>query len=287
MTIEYTPDGTPYLSDQSYLSETPPYTQELAQIIDAGTGGGGVCDIKDSKFNDLQPADPISPFPIGMLAPFMGETAPDGWLLCDGRSYDAAYFYALAEANPDFHGDGVFRVPDLRGRSPIGTGMSHADYTRDFQLGKRFGDYVVGQHTHRVHIATAGSAYMTGWPGGGGSVTSLNKDQAEISNHATGAEDHRLIAGYQPNWYTAAPYDRAGLGDNYHPTTSVNFIVYTGKPTLDTNGDILPECGQGAEIAPVTTRQMIEARLAEADITEEEVKMLKEQLEEIKKTEAK
>ena len=285
MTIEHTPDGTPYLSDQSYLSETPPYTQELAQIIDAGTGGG-VCDIKDSKFNDLQPADPISPFPIGMLAPFMGENAPDGWLLCDGRSYDAAYFYALAEANPDFHNDGTFRVPDLRGRVPLGQNLVDGLYHPDFPdipngaanhpvcaipLGQRWGDWRIQNHWHKTyHTATV--------PGGGwGLQTITNGIYSDIeSNNFWPVRDVEPIG-----------VNGTGVANNLTPYTGVNFIVYSGRPTLDTNGDILPECGQGEPIAAVTTRMMIESRLAEAGITEEEVKMLKDQLEEIKKREAK
>ncbi len=275
MTVEYTPDGTPYLSDQSYLSETPPYTQELAQIIDAG-GGGGVSGIKDSSFNDLQPADPISPYPIGMLAPFMGENAPDGWLLCDGRSYDAVYFYALAEANPDFHGDGTFRVPDLRGRSPIGATLDFADAAqpaKNVSLGSRHGDWRVQAHGHSVTSNADPAGPAAYWVFS--IQTSPMGDSPSLSPTVMGTGP-MSVGAEGPGW-----------GRNYQPSTGVNFIVYSGRPTLDINGDILPECGQGAEIAPVTTRMMIEARLADAGIGEEEVKMLKERLEEVKKTEAK
>lgn len=208
--------------------------------------------------------------PPGVIAPFMGDTAPDGWLLCDGSEYDPADLPELHAVNAAFHNDGTFRVPDLRGRSPIGTGMSHADYSRDLALGERFGDYVVGQHTHRVTVAGSPSAEMCGWPGGGGPATTFIKSQSEINNHNVGAHDHRLIAGTLPSWTASAPMDRAGLGDNYHPTTGVNFIVYAGRSTAG----ISPL----SELAPVTTRMMIEARLAEEGISEEEVKALREQL---------
>ena len=268
MAVEYDANGTPILTNDSLISDVPPYTQALAAT--GVGGGGGSCTVKDSKFNDLQPADPISPFPIGMLAPFMGENAPDGWLLCDGRSYDAAYFYALAEANPNFHGDGTFRVPDLRGRSPIGTSTDvqfpgwGTEPVAPISLGVRKGDWRVGNHRHS---ATYANGIQTG--SGANGVWGTNfASMGEVG----------YVSSYNGN---------PGTDHNWHPVTGVNFIVYTGKPTLDTNGDILTECGQGAEITPVTTRMMIEARLAQEGITEEEVKMLKEQLEEIKKTEAK
>ena len=261
MAVEYDANGTPILTNDSLISDVPPYTQALAAT--GVGGGGGSCTVKDSKFNDLQPADPISPFPIGMLAPFMGETAPDGWLLCDGRTYDAAYFYALAEANPDFHNDGEFRVPDLRGRSPMGLATKN-DHLNDIALGQRTGSRRIGEHVHGASQGGSGDVFPNG-------PYSVGYRADELDWQVGGVK-----------WLDTLPG-----GDNTPPVTGVNFIVYSGKPTLDTNGDILAECGQGAEIAPVTTRMMIEARLAQAGIGEEEIKMLKDQLEEIKKTEAK
>ena len=285
MTIEHTPDGTPYLSNSSYLSETPPYTQELAQIIDAG-GGGGVSGVKDSKFNDLQPADPVTPFPVGMFVPYMGweiegtypsvkfvTTAPDGWLVCDGRSYDATYFSQLAEICASFHGDSIFRVPDMRGRAPFGFAEWAGDFidspTKSVFPGQRSGDWRVGEHQHVI----------THWADGGGDIVGI---QAE------GTDTDMRIAEYTPG---KARYPQSALNahtvaiddDEYHkyphgtsrnmpPYTGTYFIVYTGKPTLDINGDILPECGQGEPIAPVTTRMILEEQ---------------ERLEEIKKMEAK
>ena len=279
MAVEYDANGTPILTNDSLISDVPPYTQALASI---GVGGGS-CTVKDSKFNDLQPADPISPFPIGMLAPFMGYDAPDGWLLCDGRTYDAAYFYALAEANPDFHNDSTFRVPDLRGRAPFGAAGSvpttDADVAAPFTLGKRYGDARIGEHLHDI-INPAGGAVYDG--PGSADPTGLN-----VGSSGNGNGNQIMAARWWRSGSNVPMFIPNGMGRNVPPGTGVNFIVYTGKPTLDENGDMLPECGQGAEIAPMTTRMLVEARLAEAGIGEEEIKMLKEQLEEIKKTEAK
>ena len=40
MSVEHLPDGTPYLDSDSYLSDTPKYTQEMARQV-SGLGGGG------------------------------------------------------------------------------------------------------------------------------------------------------------------------------------------------------------------------------------------------------
>ncbi|MCP4134598.1 MAG: hypothetical protein GY754_26730 [bacterium] len=56
--------------------------------------------------------------PPGTIAPFAGDTIPDGWLLCDGQSYGRTGYSELYQAigtawgTPD---SASFNVPDLRG----------------------------------------------------------------------------------------------------------------------------------------------------------------------------
>jgi microcystin-dependent protein len=67
-------------------------------------------------------------FPKGMVSPFAGSSAPSGWLLCDGSAKSTV-------TNPEYAGlfstigntyggtnNTDFKVPDLRGRAPIGVG---------------------------------------------------------------------------------------------------------------------------------------------------------------------
>lgn len=285
MTIEQTPDGTPYLSDQSYLSETPPYTRdlsaridELAARLDAGGGGASI--------------------PVGVIMPYMGWTMeyvdfspvftcqpPDGWLLCDGRTYDETYFAELAEVQPHFHyleWDG-FRVPDLRGRAVVGaTPLDDPAFGWDGERqrpvrvvmpGSRDGDWRLQRHLHIIEPTPKSNEfnpsggddwYCTFTPNGSGLI---DPPERHKTTYNIPMED-----------------DAYGLSENMPPFTGVNFIVYTGKPTVDENGDILPECGQGEPVAPKTTRQMIEdrlARLAEYGTGEEEANRLREYLEEL------
>jgi len=251
---------------------------------------GPTLELADSTFGHLLPNtahfDQIEMFPVGMIISWTGTygQVPNGWLLCHGQNLTGyeTKLMRLYQMIPDFHGVGFFHTPDFRGRSPLGTGKSHTDSPKDFAIGSRYGDFVVGSHTHRIHIVSSGSAYMTGWPGGGGSVTSLIRNQSDVSSHNTGAEDHRLAAHPLPSWYAQAPYDRAGMGDNFHPVTGVNFLIYCGQDTSE-----MKDLDNLGNVPEVTTRMMIESRLAEKGIDPEEVKMLKEQLEALKTTEAK
>lgn len=63
--------------------------------------------------------------PSGMVSPYAGSAAPDGWLLCNGASLLRATYPDLFTAIGTTFGaaDGThFNVPDMRGRSPLGVG---------------------------------------------------------------------------------------------------------------------------------------------------------------------
>ena len=65
--------------------------------------------------------------PIGAMMPYAGATAPDGYLLCDGSEIERAKFSDLFDIIGNVYngtaalvGVNTFRVPDLRGRFPLG-----------------------------------------------------------------------------------------------------------------------------------------------------------------------
>jgi len=72
--------------------------------------------------------------PSGAMMQFGGSAAPAGWVLCDGSSYDGtttSYSSLFAAIGTTYGGTGAasFKVPDLRGRVPVGYAASggHAD----------------------------------------------------------------------------------------------------------------------------------------------------------------
>ena len=62
--------------------------------------------------------------PAGVMMPFGGTAAPDGFLLCDGSAVSRATYYALFAAIATTYGAGdgstTFNLPDLRGRVAAG-----------------------------------------------------------------------------------------------------------------------------------------------------------------------
>lgn len=63
---------------------------------------------------------------VGAVMAFCGERVPSGWLPCDGRLLPMQEYPALFRCvGPYFGGErGRFALPDLRGRTPAGTGSS-------------------------------------------------------------------------------------------------------------------------------------------------------------------
>ena len=295
---------------------------------------------RDSLYGDLQPADPSLVYddswllggetgwvltkksnadrdaewaaptgggffmPPGIIAPFMGDTAPDGWLLCDGSEYSSSDLPELHAVNGDFHNDGVFRVPDLRGRAPVGAHDIPTDSVlgAETSIGERPGDWRTKAHSHVIipNGYAANAATLSGYNVGtinewasysgepmttsgtntGGNTLPHGVRATNITESpSTGPSDTNLaVTAFHHSAYT--PESAAAHGAAHQdPQTVVNFIVYAGRSTAG----ISPL----SELAPVTTRMMIESRLAKAGIGEEEVKMLKEQLEALKTAEAK
>ena len=264
-----TTDGTPYVEPGDAISAYPVVSQELAAVIDS-----------------LR-----TMIPVGSIFPYAGKTAPEGWLMCDGKAYTRTDFYDLYVIMADWVGQWggfpngnsqQFFVPDFRGRSPMGTnpggndetwGASSSPTSHSADLGERAGDWRVHNHDHRVTgTAWAGVRMALGTevaasalqPGSGMQTVQYGLNASEVVYARTDPRD----AGY--GLWPGLPLE--GQGQNLPPVTAVNFIVWTGTTTAGKSP--VP----GTELAPVTTRQMIEARLEQAGIGDEEIEMLRAQL---------
>lgn len=79
---------------------------------------------------------------IGEVVAFAGATSPtDKWLACDGSEYDANDYpdlYAVIGTTYGSSGDGLFKVPDLRGRAMSGTGTGTG--LSAVTLGQQYGE---------------------------------------------------------------------------------------------------------------------------------------------------
>lgn len=89
--------------------------------------------------------------PIGSIQCFAFNNVPEGWLICDGQMVSADEYPLLYEAIGNTFGelsDGMFRVPDLRGRFIRGWDQS-GFIDKDRKFGSPQSDSV-SEHSHNV-----------------------------------------------------------------------------------------------------------------------------------------
>nr|CBI81752.1 Phage related protein [Bartonella schoenbuchensis R1] len=97
-------------------------------------------------------------FPPGFIATFAMQTAPDGWLICDGASYERVKYPRLFKAIGEHWGtdsDTTFKVPDFRGMFLRGF-----DDGRGIDKDRKFAEKQQDSfkaHTHSCTIQTAGA----------------------------------------------------------------------------------------------------------------------------------
>ena len=148
--------------------------------------------------------------PTGTILPFMGTTAPTGYLICDGSTYNISSHSNLANFIKDqfgsynyFGGDGTttFKVPDLRGEFLRGTGTA----SRNTGSG-----LAVGTHqdpTKHLNLYRDNNISVIGNTNGGYGI--LNGDTFSIN-----------VAG-------GSRY----VGTSPYSTSGTTYVYYTSRPT--------------------------------------------------------
>ena len=98
----------------------PNISKKQDTILVFRSGTGLIKETRDVFVSDLG-------VPIGAIMPYSGSTAPYGYLLCDGSEVERSKFSDLYDVvgttyngSTPLVGVGTFRLPDLRGRFPLG-----------------------------------------------------------------------------------------------------------------------------------------------------------------------
>lgn len=160
--------------------------------------------------------------PVGVVNMWVTGTAPTGWLLCDGSTKstttnpELANLYSVIGTTYGGTGATSFKLPDLRGRVPMGagTGRNVADSANltARTLGAKVSDAEthtltaaeIPGHTHQVTIMGSDLSYGTAALQGsnGGTQQGINAAEGGGSNPAGG-----------------------GAHNNTQPSTVINFII--------------------------------------------------------------
>ena len=169
--------------------------------------------------------------PTGSIMPYVGSTAPAGWMICDGSSIPVSDATLALRTILGSGGSLATNVPDLRGMFIRGTGTNGtAGYTSNAgPSAKAFQGESVGTHNHTqqgsFNTSTVGDHAHEIYGHSGGTTASTVSRVAlrtTVENPAGGNDD--------------APYGTTGAGSHNHTVTiSGNTTNNSGTETRPVN----------------------------------------------------
>lgn len=173
------------------------------------SGSVGTTQIANDAITLEKLADAIAErlVPIATVLTYVGDTAPDGYLICDGTAISRTTYASLYAVVGNRHGSGdgstTFRLPDYRGLFLRGRANGSSDdpdrATRTVMnaggaTGDNVGSYQSHQyqsHAHGIEIGYGGSNSSARASGAGSSVY-----QAEDNSNSSGGNETRPKNAY-------------------------------------------------------------------------------------------
>ena len=164
--------------------------------------------------------------PVGTIISYYGDTAPTGYLPCDGSSHEVSKYEALAEfLGVDVDTEIIFKLPDLQGEFLRGAGTnSHTQNVAGVTVYEGSGAAV---RTHQKATVFRNIWHGYGTDAGGTGVTLnfySNSSSGTTSNlDFDDSADRKMVSSthgtYMPNGFT-----------KNSPNTS-NFVAFSSRPT--------------------------------------------------------
>lgn len=174
----------------------------------------------------------VAQHPIGAVTAFAGGTAPAGWLLCHGQEVSTTTYNELHQVLLTTYGTasaGNFRLPDLRGRFPLGVSGT---YLRGGTGGAATKAIAGHTHTTLAHSHTGPSHSHS---------FSVNTDP----------ESEEISAGGSTtvmDEYGTAPTDSVADTDHTHKV-KITYTSTTGSGGSGSTGNASPSTDTGGAIA--------------------------------------
>lgn len=202
--------------------------------------------------------------PAGIVMPFAGSVAPQGYLLCDGSAVSRDTYATLYDVIGTTYGIGdgstTFNVPDISGRVVIGVSGTHALASTGGASTVTLTTAQLPSHNHSVpqhghaHTIVAKTPSLShtitqpvfkyNKPTGGGQASTIEIQTVSVysgTNNASGSlsanvaiADHAATACTKSGSITnCAAFNMENTGggtshNNMQPYIVTNYIIYTG-----------------------------------------------------------
>lgn len=195
---------------------------------------------------------------IGSVQLYAGSSAPNGWLFCDGSAVSRTVYEELFDVIGTTYGTGdgstTFNLPDLKGRVPIGAGTGSASTSTNHALGSSGGQEThtltpaqtaLKSHTHKV---TLGSHRHYPYSGSSYKFVQTTSGQTVNAGGISGSGTRVYVAAATSattNWQSQTGSTDLGekttggvteangsAHNNMQPYLTMNYIIFTGKPTM-------------------------------------------------------
>lgn len=210
MPVSYTKSG-----GQGHVYQVPDYPE-------AADGPKSFKDFAD--FLDL-----VLP-PVGTLMPYVGNSAPTGWLLCDGSQYSSTTYPKLSALCGTKFGTasaGNFRVPDLRGRVIAGVDSAQVEFDT---IGKTGGAKSVTLTVNNMpahnHTATLSGLSLSGVS----AATAGDHGHTYSGTTPTGQGTHGHTGGSLNNYVKSITQDIRNNTSGGGTLDRVNALTVTSEP---------------------------------------------------------
>ena len=179
--------------------------------------GSNQCELVDATTSAVNGS-----LPAGIIAPYGGDTAPAGWLLCDGANYNTALYPALFAAIGYNFGNvgGEFAVPALQGRQCMGaggvTGLALGAIGGNSGSSRSLQTTHLPTHDHSLSITSAGENQTHGH------TVDAGQSGFQVARSGVAGVSVQQNAVFNQTWYTdyinttdGAQYN-LGSGDQFH-----------------------------------------------------------------------
>jgi microcystin-dependent protein len=174
--------------------------------------------------------------PTGGLIPFAGDTAPAGFLLCDGSAVNRNIYTELFTVIGTKYGIGdgstTFNLPDLRGRVIAGYNNSLSYYNTVGKTG--------GNNTHAITVSELPSHNHTG--------TTLNNGNHQHSGTTTNNGDHQHSGTTSNNGDHQHNGTTSTNGSHTHSSNAVGGQGNYGLALADGSNTVIDTDSSGGEL---------------------------------------